>query len=67
METVKKTSTEATITLTAEELRILNNAINESLEALGSNEDEFQTRMGISTDKATKMLKAINTLIKQMT
>jgi hypothetical protein len=66
MKLEKITATEATLTLTAEELRLLNNAMNESLEALGEDEDEFQNRMGSSSQKVEELLTAVNALVQQM-
>lgn len=62
----KITKKEATLTFTAEEMRILNNAMNETLEALGSDESEFQDRMGVSVQKVKELLSAVNALIHQM-
>mgnify|MGYP001345716305 CR=1 FL=1 len=62
----KLTKAEITLTLTVEEMRILNNAMNETLEELGGDENEFETRMGNSKQKVQELLSAINTLIHQM-
>jgi hypothetical protein len=66
MKLEKRTATEVTLTLTADELRLLNNAMNESLEALGEDEEEFQNRMGSSSQKVEELLTAVNTLVQQM-
>lgn len=66
MKLEKITTTEVTLTMTSEEIRILNNAMNESLEALGANEDEFQNRMGSPSQKVEELLTAVNILVKQM-
>jgi len=66
MKLEKISQAEATLTFTAEEMRILNNAMNESLEALGSDENEFQNRMGASLNSVKELLSAVNALVHKM-
>ena len=57
---------EATITLSGMELMILNNALNETIDALGDDEGEFQTRVGVTIDEVRALLDAINPLARQV-
>ena len=61
-----QSATGATITLSADELRILNNAMNEALEALAADEDEFSTRMGVSVAEVQALLGAVNKLVRSL-
>lgn len=66
MKLEKLTKSEITLTLSQDELSILNNAMNESLEALASDENEFKVRMGTSVKNVEDLLDDINALYKQM-
>jgi hypothetical protein len=59
-------ATDATITFSAEELRILNNAMNEALEALAADEDEFSTRRGASVAEVEALLASVNRLVRAL-
>jgi hypothetical protein len=48
LQVLRMTKSGATLTISADDLCILNSAMNEALEALGGDEDEFRTRMGTS-------------------
>ncbi|MDQ7814928.1 MAG: hypothetical protein RDU25_03960 [Patescibacteria group bacterium] len=48
---------------TFEELVIINNAINESLEAI--DKQEYQTRLGGSPEDALKLMKKVQDLLDQ--
>ena len=65
MKIEKQSVSEATVTFSAEELRILNNSMNEALEALARDPDEFSTRMGVSVESVILLLKSVNGLIHQ--
>jgi hypothetical protein len=53
------------LTLTRAELRIFNNAMNETLEALGADEDEFATRVGASVQDVRDLLSEVNALLRK--
>lgn len=59
-------TTEATITLSGTELMILNNALNETLEALGDDPGEFETRVGATMEEVEALLDSINPLAQQV-
>jgi hypothetical protein len=59
-------ATDATVTFSAEELRILNNAMNEALEALAADEDEFSARMGASVPEVKALLASVNRLVRAL-
>ena len=65
MKIESQAGSEATVTFTAAELRILNNAMNESLEALAADADEFSTRMGASVEEVEALLVAVNAVVRQ--
>jgi len=60
------TDKQAVLTLSLDELCLINNALNESLEALGRDEDEFQSRMGDSTDAVKSLLSEINSVVREL-
>jgi hypothetical protein len=66
LQVLNTTNKDVTLTISVDDLGILNNAMNETLEALGGNEDEFQTRMGASKMHVERLLFSINALLKQM-
>lgn len=66
MKIESQAGSEATVTFTAAELRILNNAMNESLEALAADADEFSTRMGASVEEVEALLVAVNAVVRQL-
>jgi hypothetical protein len=51
----------ATVECSADELRLLNNAMNETLEAL--DDDEFETRVGAGRDAMTSLLDEVHSLV----
>jgi Holliday junction resolvasome RuvABC DNA-binding subunit len=51
-----KKSDQATVTLTAGELTLLNNALNEVCNGIAMDDDEFLTRLGIDRKTARKLL-----------
>lgn len=66
MKITQTSASEATITLTGVEIRILNNALNETLEALSSDSDEFETRVGATIAEVEALLAAINPLARKL-
>lgn len=66
MKIESQAGSEATVTFTAAELRILNNAMNESLEALAADADEFSTRMGAPVEEVEALLVAVNAVVRQL-
>jgi len=60
------TDKQAVLTLSLDELCLINNALKESLEALGRVEDEFQSRMGDSTDAVKSLLSEINSVVREL-
>jgi hypothetical protein len=59
----------ATVTLTAVELRAVNNALNEVCNGVRelADDGEFSTRMGVSRDEARELLADVAALIKRAT
>ncbi len=53
------------VTLTAKELYIINNALNEARELLLGDPDEFQTRMGTNVSELEEVLTKIHTLVEE--
>ena len=53
------------LTVSRDELRILNNSINETLEALNS-EEEFSIRVGVTTKEARALLGEFRTLYDRL-
>ena len=66
LQVLRMTKSEVTLTISADDLSILNNAMNEALEALGGDEDEFRTRMGTSRAHVERLLESVNALLQQM-
>jgi hypothetical protein len=60
----KTTSQEADLTINHDELLILNNSINEALEAL--DDSELSTRMGCERSEAHALMKQIQALLTKM-
>jgi hypothetical protein len=54
------------VTCSAAELRLLNNALNEALEALASDPGELETRMGASVEQVKALLDEVNRLVRQL-
>lgn len=50
-----------TLTLSVDELGLLNNSINEALEALDT--DEFEVRVGATKEQATKLLQEFGKIL----
>jgi hypothetical protein len=51
------------LSFTREELVIINNALNEVCNGISISDDEFQTRIGYSRDKARKVLAKVTKAI----
>jgi hypothetical protein len=66
MKTLNIDKTEATLLLSAEEIFTINNSINEALEALANDPDEFQIRVGVTVPVVRELLAAINAVARQM-
>ncbi len=66
LQVLKTTKLDVTLTISVDDLSILNNAMNETLKALGGDEDEFRTRMGASKMHVERLLESINAVLKQM-
>ncbi|MBL8146565.1 MAG: hypothetical protein JNL34_09295 [Anaerolineae bacterium] len=66
MKIESQAASDATLTFTAAELRILNNAMNEALEALAADADEFSTRMGASVGEVEALLVAVNAVVRHL-
>lgn len=66
LQVLRMSKSEVTLTISADDLSILNNAMNEALEALGGDEDEFRTRMGTSRARVERLLESVNALLQQM-
>jgi cell division septum initiation protein DivIVA len=58
------TASGADVHLSVQELRILNNAMNETLEAV--DEQEFDTRVGASTDEVSALLDDVHNLLVEL-
>jgi hypothetical protein len=63
-ETLDASSGYVTITLTLDELRILNNALNETLEVFAGSDSELSTRVGASRDEVQELLRQIHALVR---
>ncbi len=66
LQVLRMSRSEVTLTISADDLGILNNAMNEALEALCGDEDEFRTRMGTSRAHVERLLESVNALLQQM-
>ncbi|MDT4901777.1 MAG: hypothetical protein QOJ78_2707 [Pseudonocardiales bacterium] len=62
MRIISSDSSGASVQLSASELRMLNNAMNETLEAL-DNDDEFSTRVGAERSEMSSLLDELHKLI----
>lgn len=60
------TEAHATLTLTEDEVGIVNNALNEALEALASSPSELETRMGASVAAVRELLAAVHAVVRRM-
>ena len=58
-------SDQVSMTLTTDELGLLNNALNEVLNGIAIDEHEFPTRLGASQKEATALLKRIKDLLRE--
>lgn len=56
-------SSEAVTTLNADELRLLNNALNEVCNGVEIAEEEFATRLGATRDEAAALLTRVGEVI----
>jgi hypothetical protein len=58
----------ATVTLTADELRAVNNALNEVCNGVGEldNDDEFATRLGVTRQEARELLGNLHELFDRV-
>jgi hypothetical protein len=59
MANTKKNKAPAPLNLTREELVIINNALNEVVNGISLDDDEFQTRLGYSRAKAENVRKKV--------
>ena len=66
MKTGSVSGNEITLTLSAHEARIVNNALLETLEALAGNADEFSTRVGASIEEVKALLGEVNAAVRQL-
>ena len=57
-------NTDATVELTQFELGVLNNALNETLEALDT--EEFETRVGASPQQVQTLLQEFGAVLERM-
>jgi hypothetical protein len=62
MRIISSDSSGASVQLSSSELRMLNNAMNETLEAL-DNDDEFSTRVGAERSEMSSLLDEVHKLI----
>jgi flagellin-like hook-associated protein FlgL len=62
MRIISSDSSGASVQLSSSELRMLNNAMNETLEAL-DNDDEFSTRVGAERSEMSSLLDELHKLI----
>jgi hypothetical protein len=62
MRIISSDSSGASVQLSASELRMLNNAMNETLEAL-DNDDEFSTRVGAERSEMSSLLDELHKLL----
>ena len=60
----KKSPSAAPTSFTREELVIINNALNEVCNGLSIEDNEFQTRIGYSREKAQKVLAKVGKTLK---
>lgn len=60
------TAAHATLTFTEDEVRLVNNALNEALEALASNPSDLETRTGASVAAVTELLAAVHAVVLRM-
>ncbi len=56
-------SKQSTVTLTLDELVLLNNALNEVLNGVDIGEQEFATRLGASQEPAAALLSRLRNLV----
>jgi len=63
MQVLQQDSRGATVSLTQEDLRIINNALNETCEFIA--EWEFATRVGAQRDEALALLEQVNKLLRR--
>lgn len=56
-------SKQSTVTLTLDELVLLNNALNEVLNGVDIGEQEFATRLGASQESAAALLSRLRNLV----
>jgi len=58
----RQTDKSVTVTLTADEVVILNNALNEVCNGVDIDDDEFLTRLGQPRERVRKLLQALSGL-----
>ena len=56
----------ASVTLTAGEVRLLNNALNEVCNGINFDDGEFQTRLGVNRTAARALLKRLGLLLTEL-
>jgi hypothetical protein len=64
MRVERRSETEVTLTLTLAELRTVNNALNEALEALAPDPDELATRMGATAEEVEALLREVHRVVE---
>jgi hypothetical protein len=63
MDVERKTKDGASVKLSADELALLNNALNEVCNGVDFDDDEFQTRLGADRAHARKLLAELGHLV----
>ena len=66
MEIHDQTSRSATVTLTSDELVMVNNALNEVCNGFDIGDDEFSTRLGFGREQLRELLEHVGGLVGQM-
>ena len=65
MEIEHRTKDRANVTLTRDEVLLLNNALNEVCNGIAMTDDEFHTRLGVDRKHARALLKRLSQLLPQ--
>jgi hypothetical protein len=63
MEAASVEGARITLVLSLDELRLLNNALNEVANGLAFTDTEFSTRMGVERDEARALLSAVHCVL----
>jgi hypothetical protein len=64
MSTDKKTAASPGVSFTADDLKIINNALNEVCHGISFSDDEFATRLGASRKQAEAVLAKVSRALK---